>query len=206
MIDAGACVGEYTLLFSELVGETGKVVAFEPDPVAERILRHNLTSNHVTNTICEGLALSEAEATVSLITESLGGSGSSITRYVNVSNNEITNVPVKSVSLDTYCAERNIKPDGLKIDTEGAELRIFRGMRKVLRDYSPWVLLEFHGAFIGSTEREEAWNEILHSAKAAFLVGGATPQYPFGADLRTGEGSPRFRLPNIPVFRVFIRY
>jgi len=47
--DGGAHIGYYSLLASRLVGETGRVVAFEPDPANVDVLRGNLSRNGVSN-------------------------------------------------------------------------------------------------------------------------------------------------------------
>ena len=49
VIDIGANVGYYTLLFSELVGETGRVIAFEPDPNNFALLERNVLGNGCRN-------------------------------------------------------------------------------------------------------------------------------------------------------------
>ncbi len=49
VIDVGAWIGMYTLLVSELVGPDGRVVVYEPDPVARAILEKNVEMNHLTN-------------------------------------------------------------------------------------------------------------------------------------------------------------
>lgn len=42
LLDVGAWIGPYTLLFSKLVQDVGRVYAFEPDPKALKILQHNV--------------------------------------------------------------------------------------------------------------------------------------------------------------------
>ena len=46
VLDIGANVGYYTLLFAELVGEHGRVFAFEPDPMCQQIANSHL-ARHV---------------------------------------------------------------------------------------------------------------------------------------------------------------
>src|SRR5204862_8316802 len=49
---------------------------------------------------------------------------------------------VRAVSLDEYAAIHALRPDSVKLDAEGAELSILRGMRELLRDVRPIVILE----------------------------------------------------------------
>jgi hypothetical protein len=53
-------------------------------------------------------------------------------------------VMVPSVTLDAFCRERRIAPDVIKIDVEGAELRVLRGARAILTTHRPRVLCEVH--------------------------------------------------------------
>ena len=42
VVDVGACLGDYTLTFSQMAGERGRVHAFEPNPMVFECLQHNL--------------------------------------------------------------------------------------------------------------------------------------------------------------------
>lgn len=56
-IDGGANIGLYSLLFSRLVGEAGRVVAFEPDPTNAERLRRNLALNELSRVEVQEVAL-----------------------------------------------------------------------------------------------------------------------------------------------------
>src|SRR6266850_416596 len=56
-VDAGACYGLYTLAGSKIVGEAGRVIAFEPASRAFRVLQKNITLNSSANVIPYPLAL-----------------------------------------------------------------------------------------------------------------------------------------------------
>jgi hypothetical protein len=58
MVDVGANVGYYTILGALLVGETGRVYAFEPDPVSFEILRRNVAFHDLGNLVLEQKAVS----------------------------------------------------------------------------------------------------------------------------------------------------
>lgn len=61
VVDIGAHIGYYTILFSSLVGKEGKVYAFEPEIKNYNILLHNLRINNAVNVIPENLAIYDRE-------------------------------------------------------------------------------------------------------------------------------------------------
>src|SRR5688572_13621160 len=65
VVDVGANIGYFSLLASTLVGPTGRVYAFEPDPVNCALLRKNVRLNRVTNIEVIESALSDNEDPVS---------------------------------------------------------------------------------------------------------------------------------------------
>src|SRR5262245_16362785 len=60
VFDIGAHVGIYTLLFSVRVGQTGRVIAFEPSPRNLIYLRRHLDLNRVCNTSVVDVAVCES--------------------------------------------------------------------------------------------------------------------------------------------------
>lgn len=147
IIDVGANIGRHTLLFSELVGDQGKVIAFEPDPVNLKTLRTNLKQNEISNVVVEPLCVSDAKGTVVLSGSPLGSPRSSIIRYQKNLRN-VQSLQVGSVSLDDFCEEAGIAPNGIKIDAEGAEWLIIKGMKQIVSRYKPWVFVEIHGRIL----------------------------------------------------------
>ena len=51
VVDVGACLGYYTLFFRSLVGKTGKVIAFEPDPRYFTLLQKTINANKFENVV-----------------------------------------------------------------------------------------------------------------------------------------------------------
>jgi FkbM family methyltransferase len=128
VIDAGANVGAYTVLFAQWVGPNGRVFAFEPDPRAleglERHVRMNSVGDRVT--IVSAALADGAERRVSFVL----GQSSGISRRAGTSEPAGAAIQdVDAIALDRFCVEHRITPDLIKIDVEGAELAVLRGAR-----------------------------------------------------------------------------
>jgi FkbM family methyltransferase len=130
-IDVGANFGYYTVLASKLVGPTGRVIAFEPDPRSFELLRRNVERNGCTNVVLEQKALADKPGTLTLhVSDSNRGAHSVIAAGTeNVSHT----VDVPAIPLDDYLKGRDGRVDLVKIDTEGAEGFILAGMQDTLR-------------------------------------------------------------------------
>lgn len=130
--DVGAYKGYYSLLASELVGERGKVIAFEPYKEAFEILLKNIRLNGITNIIAENVALSDFEGAGKFVPAGIGshlGNGNQI---------------IKVKTLDNVVNTLKIVPDIIKIDVEGAEYSVLRGAKNVLKHYRPTLIIEIH--------------------------------------------------------------
>jgi FkbM family methyltransferase len=134
VFDCGAHHGLTTLAFSEMVGETGRVVAFEPHPANIDIIRKNMALNHRTNVVVEGYALGSARGTVCLRDKS----NASIAWRPKTEG-----ISVEMVSLDQYAAQRGIHPTFVKVDVEGYEAEVLRGATSILRT-CPKLAIEVH--------------------------------------------------------------
>lgn len=135
--DVGAHVGFYTLLFSELVGPAGRVVAFEPNPRNVGYLKKHLELNGITNAHVVEAAASDFTGMAAFADDSTSFTGRLSTRG---------NLDVSTVTLDEF-VQREIapKPDYIKIDVEGAELSVLRGAGFILSSCRPTLFLATHG-------------------------------------------------------------
>lgn len=77
VVDAGANVGQYTLLASPIVGLRGSVHSFEPVPATFSRLRQNVDLNRLTNVSLNRAALWNKieELQLALSSEQLGNVG-----------------------------------------------------------------------------------------------------------------------------------
>lgn len=140
-LDVGANVGFYTLLTSVLVGESGKVYAFEPTPRTFAILRSN--AGNRSNVTCVNAALMEKEGRRNLVDHGVEKSGlNSIMLTASEDDGRSTVCPVDAITLDSYCAQHDIRPTFIKIDTEGAEEMVLQGGRTTLTEHHPVLIIE----------------------------------------------------------------
>lgn len=125
-VDVGANVGYYTIVASRIVGETGRVYAFEPDPESFAILEANVRLNGLDNVILEQKAVSNGPGTLELFLAEANRGDHRLYQPKHGPARE--SVVVEAVSLDDYFANREEKVDFIKIDTQGAEGVIFEGL------------------------------------------------------------------------------
>lgn len=110
------------------MGESGKVVSFEPNPESYEILRRNIELNKFTNVVAENVALLDEEGTLKLFIGRATKDSSSLFPAEEV--DEERYVTVKTTTLDNYCQSHGIAPNFVKIDAEGAEYKILKGFEK----------------------------------------------------------------------------
>jgi FkbM family methyltransferase len=125
--DIGANFGRYSCLVGTAV-PTAQVFAFEPNPEAASVLRGNLRWNcidaHVIKT-----ALSNREGETSLDLQE-GAERASIQDESGPTSDSIT---VRMITLDNLLEREGLPhPSVIKVDVEGAELKVIKGMRATL--------------------------------------------------------------------------
>lgn len=143
VIDIGAHVGYYTLISAGLAGANGKVLAFEPDPTNHSLLLGNIALNGFQNITVVNKAVSDRTGAGVLFQTKLdSGRHSTYQHDIPLAGT----VDIETVSLDAILNEEgNPKVDLIKIDVEGAELDVWRGMGKLLAsDDAPKIIIEYH--------------------------------------------------------------
>lgn len=167
--DVGANAGYFTLLGSRVVGEHGRVVAFEPIPENVEIIGDNIRSNDLTNAQLEPVALSNQNAEVSFTVEgNNANSHLSEVEIVHARSEPARIVKVQARTLDNFVAATGLVPDAIKVDVEGSELLVLEGARDTLRTHFPRLLVSTH-----SEQLREDTVQVLRSMgyDTAFLKG-----------------------------------
>lgn len=145
--DVGANIGFFTLLLARQVGAQGQVYAFEPLPANLERIRANLELNDNTNLVhIVEAAVVETERPLTFWI----GLSPSTGRVEGSANRERPDlgqkIEVRGLSLDHFVYEQGHPPPHLvKMDIEGGEVLALPGMRRLLREARPLLLLELHG-------------------------------------------------------------
>jgi FkbM family methyltransferase len=150
IVDVGAHVGYYAIL-AALASEGNRVFAFEPLPLLQQRLRHNLELNGARNVECVGVALGETEGTLPLYYTPRGGGmnpslyrgASSLARGALRGTEHVSSMRVPIVPLDAFLEARKVnRVDLVKIDTETTEPQVLRGMARTLARDHPMLICE----------------------------------------------------------------
>lgn len=129
--DIGANIGHFTERFLHAVGREGVVVAFEPSPTAQMALKSRFDEREHPNAVIECLALGDKDGTVSFWHST--DVGQSVTDGLGFKEGA-TSSEVKMVMADSYIKDHpSLVPNCIKIDVEGFESDVLKGMDKVLK-------------------------------------------------------------------------
>jgi FkbM family methyltransferase len=138
VIDIGANVGYYSTLLSRLVGPTGRVFAFEPMPQTAEILAFVLQqSGCFRNVTLMNMAVGDFSGIVKF---DLPVSGPGLPNYFRAHMQDDGDYSVYCTSIDQLSFPKRIA--FIKIDAEGAETQVLRGMRKLIERDRPIILAE----------------------------------------------------------------
>jgi FkbM family methyltransferase len=143
VVDVGANQGLFTLLLSRLTGPSGRVVAFEPDPELFRALDSNCRVNRAVNVTLHNLGLGSRAGNM-ILYRSLFNAGDN-RLATGLPEGSFRREMVNIVTLDEMGPDRI---DFIKMDVQGWEWEVVRGMRLVMeRNPAIRILFEFwpHG-------------------------------------------------------------
>ena len=131
VVDVGANIGLHTLNMARIVGNTGQVFAFEPDPSNFEILKKNVKINNYKNIILEQKAVGDKHGKATLYQ-----SDNPINHRIFPQTERATNqVQVELTNLDNYFDSDMIdKINFIKIDVEGMEFGVLKGMKNILKN------------------------------------------------------------------------
>jgi FkbM family methyltransferase len=147
--DVGAHLGSIALGAARLVGPTGKVVAFDGDPVNIDRLQENCARNHLESSFRVVHAAvwshSAAEPGISFrrarAGTSQGGVEAGGQRPV-LADGEM--IHVSAVTLDDFVGAGAPPPNLIKIDVEGGECEVLAGAANLFRTQRPLLIVEVH--------------------------------------------------------------
>lgn len=167
LLDVGALHGIFSLAFA--VGAPDRqVLAVDASPIAFARLLYNLHRNRLQNVTPVECALSDA-------------SGDLLMHYewehavaANTSGTRQRMLRVERRTGDDVCGSRAFVPDVLKIDVEGHEIKVLRGLSKTIEKHKPLIFLELHPTRIleeGDT-LDDLINMLARQSYSAFTLAG----------------------------------
>jgi FkbM family methyltransferase len=134
VVDVGACQGVYTHFFNQVLGATGSIYCIELMPQVFSFLE--MRFGHAENIHFINAAVSDKDDT-----EAIYACDS------NEMHNIIGNTGVKVGDINSITLDELLKDEGeialIKIDVEGAELKVLHGMKDVIKR-TKTILLENH--------------------------------------------------------------
>ena len=141
--DVGAHIGYDSLRAAVTVGETGRVVAFEPNPNTLTQLRANVEASSARNVVIQPIACTDQETTLTLFDSTLGGNSGESSLSRENAGPATRSYTVRGRPIDDVVEELGLRRlDVIKADVEGAELIVLRGATKTLRRFHPKLILE----------------------------------------------------------------
>ncbi len=148
-IDVGAHVGVYTLAAARRVGPDGRVLALEPVPPSLERLRAHVRWNGMDDVVeTIAAAASDVDGVATLHFHGGGSTAAFLPQAVHTADPSA--LRVTTLTLDGLSRERRVRPRVVKIDVEGAELHVLRGMGRILDADRPSVFCEVHPVWLGA--------------------------------------------------------
>jgi FkbM family methyltransferase len=134
VFDIGGNIGQYAIPFSEIIGNKGKVVSFEPDYRNYSFLQFNTNINKCKNVICQNYGIGGGDSKMEFYRDSETGGrrGSYKKKYVGANFKGLSDI-VYIKKFDTIISEFGI-PNFVKIDVEGFEDEIIGGLSTDLKN------------------------------------------------------------------------
>lgn len=128
VLDIGAHIGYYTMIASKLVGDQGKVYAFEPEPKNFSLLKKNIIENNLKNVVLVNKAISRKGRTTKLY---INRENTGDHRIYN-SKDGRRSIWVKSIALDDFLKKKT-QVNLIKMDIQGAEFEALKGGLGLIR-------------------------------------------------------------------------
>jgi FkbM family methyltransferase len=169
VFDIGANIGWFTLLAATRCGVTGHVHAFEPHPVISRYLRRSVVDSHLDPIVTvHELALDEADGQATL--------GAEVNTANPGHNHFLADSEQNAAGFERHLVARRrlddllpeAVPQFIKMDVEGAEMRVLRGARALLKRARPRILSELFPEQLASVSGATAADFIAEMAKLGY--------------------------------------
>ncbi len=168
VVDVGANAGMYALQAGVAVGSTGTVYAFEPFPDMYRRLSEHICLNGASNVLGVPVALADRDGVATFHLGRMGSQGS----LFRVDTDRT--IQVETRTLDSFLAEKEVgRVDVVKVDVEGAEVHVLRGMHELLSGAArPALMFEICAAHLKAAgfTPAELFDAIVSYGYAGYVI------------------------------------
>jgi FkbM family methyltransferase len=172
--DLGANLGFFALLGARLVGERGRVFAFEPAPANAAAIHRNIELNGLTQVEVLEQAVSEraGKGRLQVVDDQ---SWSKLAEYGPHPDTQAV-LDVELVCIDDLVAGQRLPPPHMvKLDVEGAEIAALRGMHATVAAYRPSIICELHDTHGPFLELMRSWGYRVINVEGAGPIEEAGP-------------------------------
>jgi FkbM family methyltransferase len=139
VFDIGSLIGYFVCMASELVGKSGEVHAFEIDKKCLPLIEKSIVLNNYKNVKINNVAVCDRIG-IERITQS---DNIKFGEMLSVGSQK-NSIEIEATSIDKYIELSGVFPDLIKIDVEGSELRVLKGMQQLLLKGKVKLLIEIH--------------------------------------------------------------
>jgi FkbM family methyltransferase len=197
--DLGANIGYITLLLARQVGSSGQVIAVEALPANLARLRTNLNLNDLEQQVqVLAGAISDRSGVVDFLVGPSGGTG----KMIGSAGRDLEysqSLAVNSFTLDELVYQQDYPlPEVIKMDIEGGEVLALAGMRQLLIEAKPLVLIELHGKQAGQAAWEQLTTAgyVLYRMEAGFPVVNSLEELDWKAYVIAAQRAESAGVPN----------
>lgn len=159
-VDVGAHYGYFTLLAAQLVKEQGKVIAYEASPKSFALLQSNTKQLPQIDIRNEAVSSENGQIEFyqfpNLYSEYNSIDAAQFEKEEWFQKAKPEKIVAKAIQLDSVFTTEKIIPKIIKIDVEGAEYQVLKGMETTLANAAPQIVMEYLSASRGNAAHKKA--------------------------------------------------
>ena len=178
--DVGSHQGWLSMAAAGRVGRAGKVVAFEPSPELVKYLRFHKRMNRLVQMeiVSKAVTKDNAPATPFILVGNGDDVMNSLVEIEDVKTGPRgrATITVEAITLDSYSEQSGLVPKMIKIDTEGSEIWVCEGAKRLLAQSRPTLVIATHPEWLPDGQKIEDLFSML-STYGYRIVASETMQY-----------------------------
>jgi len=180
-IDVGGAYGRYAFPLSKMVGPRGKIYSFEPGSYSYKVFSFVKVFFGLKNVTLIKKAVSDRAGSIELCIppKKSGKLGASLAHIHSGKKEDSFCETVEMLTLDEFTGRETLpRLDLIKCDTEGSELMVFQGARRLIERFKPIVLAEIDASNLARYQQKPSdilnffrqWNyKLMIWDKGAFI-------------------------------------